>query len=127
MIVDHHAGEMPREPAAVRALPGVGRYISGAILSFAFDLPAPIVEANSQRVFARLLAWRSDLKTAASQNRLWVAAGRLVPSKSAGKFNQALMDLAPCFAPRVRLPAPSVRSPCSARLASSGFRIRCRL
>jgi A/G-specific adenine glycosylase len=93
MIVDRHAGEMPREPAAVRALPGVGRYISGAILSFAFDLPAPIVEANSQRVLARLLAWRSDLKTAASQSRLWVAAGRLVPSKAAGKFNQALMDL----------------------------------
>ncbi|MGZ3317006.1 MAG: hypothetical protein ACXU95_06855, partial [Isosphaeraceae bacterium] len=54
-IVDRHGGEMPRELAAVRALPGVGRYVAGAILSFAFDLPAPIVEANSQRVLARLL------------------------------------------------------------------------
>ena len=51
-IVDRHAGEMPRELAAVPALPGVGRYVAGAILSFAFDLPAPIVEANSQRVLA---------------------------------------------------------------------------
>ena len=92
-IVDRHAGEMPRELDAVRALPGVGRYVAGAILSFAFDLPAPIVEANSQRVLARLLAWRGDLKTFASQTRLWAAAERLVPPRGAGKFNQVLMDL----------------------------------
>jgi len=92
-IVDRHAGQMPRELDAVRALPGVGRYVAGAILSFAFDLPAPIVEANSQRVLARLLAWRGDLKTSASQTRLWTAAERLVPPREASKFNQALMDL----------------------------------
>jgi len=92
-IVDRHAGQMPRELDAVRALPGVGRYVAGAILSFAFDLPAPIVEANSQRVLARLLAWRGDLKASASQTRLWTAAERLVPPREAGKFNQALMDL----------------------------------
>ena len=93
MIVERHAGEMPRELGAVRALPGVGRYVSGAIVSFAFDLPAPILEANSQRVLARLLAWREDLKRSASQTRLWAAAERLVPARGAGKFNQALMDL----------------------------------
>lgn len=92
-IVDRHAGEMPQDPDAVRALPGVGRYVSGAILSFAFDLPAPIVEANSQRVLARLLAWRGNLKASASQTRLWAAAERLVPHRGAGKFNQSLMDL----------------------------------
>ncbi len=92
-IVDRHAGQMPRELEAMRALPGVGRYVAGAILSFAFDLPTPIVEANSQRVLARLLAWRGDLKTSASQSRLWTAAERLVPLREAGKFNQALMDL----------------------------------
>jgi len=92
-LVERHGGEMPRDLDAVRALPGVGRYMAGAILSFAFDLPAPIVEANSQRVLARLLAWRGDLKTSASQTRLWAAAQRLVPPRGAGKFNQALMDL----------------------------------
>ncbi len=49
-IVREHGGTIPDDPAAVRALPGVGRYIAGAILSFAFDRPEPIVEANSQRV-----------------------------------------------------------------------------
>jgi A/G-specific adenine glycosylase len=92
-IVREHAGVMPGDPAAVRALPGVGRYIAGAILSFAMDRPEPIVEANSQRVLARLLAVREDIKVASTKERLWLAAARLVPAQNAGAFNQALMDL----------------------------------
>jgi A/G-specific adenine glycosylase len=84
---------IPDDPAAVRALPGVGRYIAGAILSFAFDRPEPILEANSQRVLARLLAVREDLKASSTRERLWQAAERLVPAEHAGNFNQALMDL----------------------------------
>src|SRR4051794_31592807 len=92
-IVDAHGGAFPDDPEAIRALPGVGRYIAGAILSFAFDRPAPIVEANTQRVLARWLAWRQDLKASASQARLWRAAERLVPATGAGRFNHAFMEL----------------------------------
>ena len=93
MIVSEHAGLIPDDPAAVRALPGVGRYIAGAILSFAFDRPEPILEANSERVLARLLAVCDDIKVASTRERLWQAAARLVPPKDAGAFNQGLMDL----------------------------------
>lgn len=92
-IVRDHGGVFPDDPEAVRALPGVGRYIAGAILSFAFDQAAPIVEANTQRVLARWLAWCDDLKLTCSQARLWEAAGRLVPPRGAGAFNQAFMEL----------------------------------
>src|SRR5829696_9017185 len=92
-IVGEHGGVFPDDPEAVRTLPGVGRYIAGAILSFAFDRPAPIVEANTQRVLARWLAWRDDLKTPASVARLWQAAAALVPPEGAGRFNQAFMEL----------------------------------
>jgi A/G-specific adenine glycosylase len=92
-VVREHDGMIPDDPEAVRALPGVGRYIAGAVLSFAFDRPEPIVEANSQRVFARLLALRDDLKAASTRERIWQAAERLVPAQDAGAFNQALMDL----------------------------------
>src|SRR5262249_54442354 len=68
-------------------------YIGGAILSFAFDRPEPIVEANSQRVLARLLALRHDLKLATTRERLWDAAMRIVPARGAGDFNQALIEL----------------------------------
>ncbi len=92
-VVTLHGGVMPDDPVAVRALPGVGRYMAGAILSQAFDLPEPILEANSQRVLARLLAWEGDVNTAATRARLWEAAARLVPPRRAGEFNQALMEL----------------------------------
>ena len=92
-VVHEHGGTIPNNPAAVRALPGVGRYIAGAVLSFAFDRPEPIVEANSQRVLARLLALRDDVKAAATRERTWQAAQQLVPLHGAGEFNQALMDL----------------------------------
>jgi A/G-specific adenine glycosylase len=92
-IAQEHGGVIPDDPEAVRALPGVGRYIAGAILSFAFDRPAPILEANSQRVIARLLGWKGKLGTTATQGRLWEAAERLVPGTAPGEFNQALMEL----------------------------------
>ncbi len=92
-IVREHGGVIPNDPGVVRGLPGVGRYIAGAILSFAFDRPEPIVEANSQRVLARLLAVREDLKLTRVRERLWQAAERLVPAANAGAFNQALIDL----------------------------------
>jgi A/G-specific adenine glycosylase len=92
-IVQEYQGAIPDDPAAIRALPGVGRYISGAILSFAFDRPEPIVEANSQRVLARLLAIEENVKTASTQELIWQAAERLVPAGGAGTFNQGLMEL----------------------------------
>jgi A/G-specific adenine glycosylase len=92
-VVTNHGGTFPDDPEAIRALPGVGRYIAGALLSFAFDRRSPIVEANTQRVLARWLAWDEDLKTTRSQSRLWEAAARLVPEVGAGAFNQAFMEL----------------------------------
>ncbi len=115
-VMTEHGGEFPRDPAAIRALPGVGRYIAGAVQSFAFDQPAPIVEANTQRVLARWLAWPEELQSTRSQARLWEAAGRLVPETGAGEFNQAFMELgALVCVPRAPLClACPVRSDCQA-------------
>ena len=93
LIVNELGGTLPDDPIAVRALPGVGRYIAGAVLSFAFDRREPIVEANSQRVLARLLAIGESLKNKRTLDRIWLAAERLVPEQEAGTFNQALMEL----------------------------------
>lgn len=92
-VVRDHGGVIPDDEGAVRALPGVGRYVAGAVLSIAFDRPAPVVEANTRRVLARWLAWEGSLDSAAAQARLWEAAGRLVPPTGGGEFNQAFMEL----------------------------------
>lgn len=92
-VVREHDGRFPRDLGAAQRLPGVGRYTAGAILSFAFDERAPIVEANTLRLYARLLAFDEDPRSAAGQRVLWQAAAELLPARGAGEFNQALMEL----------------------------------
>ena len=54
--------------------------------------PRSIVEANTQRVYARLMALREPLDSTAARRAIWSFAERAVPSKSPGAFNKALMD-----------------------------------
>ncbi|MBL8792522.1 MAG: A/G-specific adenine glycosylase, partial [Planctomycetia bacterium] len=56
LVVSEHGGALPDDPAVWQALPGVGRYMVGAILSQAFERRLPIVEANIKRVLCRLFA-----------------------------------------------------------------------
>ena len=72
----------------------MGRYIAGAVLSFAFDQAAPIVEANTQRVLARWLAWDEDSEiNPVPGSGSGKPPRRLVPEAGAGAFNQAFMEL----------------------------------
>ncbi len=91
-VVADHAAEFPRTVAGLLGLPGIGRYTAGAIASIAFDLPAPIVEANSRRVLARL-AGHDEPVGGTGDEPIWKLAAAVVPRKGAGVFNQALMDL----------------------------------
>jgi A/G-specific adenine glycosylase len=92
-IVSEYTGAFPRESEIVRRLPGIGRYTAGAILSFAFDAREPVLEANTVRLFARLLAFRGDPLAGEGQKLLWCAAESLLPKRGSGALNQALMEL----------------------------------
>jgi len=93
LVVDDLGGQFPEAVDALQALPGVGRYTAGAISSFAFDRPAPIVEANTLRLYSRLLGMRTDPRSTAGQKLLWEFAEAVLPRTSPGQFNQALMEL----------------------------------
>lgn len=92
-VVADHGAEFPRDRDSVRGLPGIGRYTAGAILSIAFDLPEPILEANTVRLWSRLLALGEDPTRASAQRILWQAAEAVLPRRGAGNVNQALMEL----------------------------------
>ena len=87
-MLREHGGTVPRDAAALRALPGIGRYTSGAIRSIAFNEPAAIVDANVKRVIARLVA-----EPTLPDADIWTKAEELVPDETPGRFNQALMEL----------------------------------
>jgi len=115
-IVTAHAGTVPHELSELVRLPGIGRYTAGAIASLAYDRPAPIVEANTLRVYARLLAFAGDVHSTAGRTAIWNFAERAVPRRSAGVFNQALMDLGAmvCTPVEPRCAECPVRSCCQA-------------
>jgi len=92
-IVAKHNGLFPTDPMAVAGLPGIGRYTAGAILSITFDQRRPILEANTIRLFSRLLAYDGQAVSAAGQKLLWAAAEAVLPVHDVGCFNQALMEL----------------------------------
>jgi A/G-specific adenine glycosylase len=90
-VVERHDGRFPNDPAALRALPGIGDYTVAAIAAIAFDLPLAAVDGNVERVIARVYAERAPLP--AAKPRLRELTQALVPESRAGDFAQALMDL----------------------------------
>lgn len=94
VIVAEHAGKMPRDPAAILALPGIGPYTAGAVASFAYDLPEPIVDGNVARVLMRIFDDPTPIDGTEGQKRLWQRAKTLVQAATKpGDFNSALMEL----------------------------------
>jgi A/G-specific adenine glycosylase len=93
VLVSAHGGQLPDDPEVWAGLPGVGRYILGAVLSQAFDRKLPVVEANSQRLLFRLFGREGDPSTSENRKWLWETAARLLPAKRVGDFNQATMEL----------------------------------
>ena len=92
-IVETHGGHLPRDPEALRALPGVGRYTAGAVASIAFNLPEPALDGNVMRVLSRLLTLKEDPRRGSANKMLWDLAREMIPEGRARDFNQALMEL----------------------------------
>ncbi len=67
----------PSELDEWMALPGVGRSTAGSIISSAFDISLPILDANVKRIISRLVA--SDKSNSKDIKRLWSLSEQLVP------------------------------------------------
>jgi A/G-specific adenine glycosylase len=90
VVVDEHRGELPRDLAALEALPGVGPYTARAIAAIAFGQPVGAVDTNVRRVIARVVAGsRHALAGAALQP----VADASVPRARAADWTHALMDV----------------------------------
>jgi A/G-specific adenine glycosylase len=91
-VVTELNGELPNMFRQLLALPGVGRYTAGAILSFAFHQDAPIVDTNVRRLIQRIFGVHQNPKGVALERRTWQLAETLIPHGKAFIFNQALID-----------------------------------
>ena len=81
------AGGFPRDLDGLLGLPGVGPYTARAVMAFAFELDAAVVDTNIARLFARVEGERLTPK------RVQAIADEHCPSGDAWIWNQCLMDL----------------------------------
>ncbi len=101
IVVRDHGGVVPSEPTAFGALPGVGRYTLGAVLSMGFGSALAVLDGNVARVLSRWAAAPLAVRRPADAKRLWAMAEALVPGggsrsgrhRDAGAWNEALMEL----------------------------------
>ena len=92
-IVREHGGVFPASHEAIRALPGVGPYTAGAVMSVAYNDPRPAVDANVERVFSRIFDVAEPVASPVAKRSILTAAWELLPPENARAFNQGLMEL----------------------------------
>lgn len=92
-VMDECDGHFPDTLEGLMALPGVGRYTAGAVLSFAYGQDAPILDTNVNRLLGRYFGVDYRDKRADTQHRLWSLAEAVIPQGLGYEFNQALMDM----------------------------------
>lgn len=120
ILVQEHGGHFPQTRAEVLALPGIGPYTVGAILSIAFGQAEPLLDGNVKRVLARLADISAPIEAAATRNQFWALARALVdaaPVGEAGVLNEALIELGAtvCVPARPRCSLCPVEAKCLAR------------
>jgi len=92
IIIKKFKGQIPPDYDELKKLPGFGPYTTAAVLSFAFNKPYPVVEANVRRVIMRLLSIQQEISPKNDKFLIPFLESHL-PRKKPGIFNQALMEL----------------------------------
>jgi A/G-specific adenine glycosylase len=118
IVLAEYDAELPRDAAALRKLPGIGRYTAGAIASIAFGKDEATLDGNIRRVLARVFNLEIPARSPAGEKQLWSLAAENLPSGQAGDYNQAWMDLgtAICTPRQPDCPNCPLESLCQARL-----------
>jgi A/G-specific adenine glycosylase len=91
VVATEHNGRLPAREAELLKLPGIGAYTAAAIAAIAFGQRAVVVDANIERVVARLFAIATPLP--AGKTEICAATDAITPDENAGDFAQAMMDL----------------------------------
>lgn len=87
------AGGFPTTLDGWLELPGIGSYTAAAVASISFDVAAPVLDGNVERVLSRCLALAEDPKSSRARRQLLETAASLLVAGRPGDSNQALMEL----------------------------------
>lgn len=116
-VVTEFDGVLPKTLTELQRLPGVGPYTARAVLAFAFECDAAVVDTNVGRILARAVTGRK-----CSSREAQLIADSLVSKVAPWAWNQGLLDLGAtvCIKQAPRCDACPLRSLCTWRLAGCG-------
>lgn len=115
IIVSDFNNKFPTDYDKILKFPGIGEYTAGAILSFAFNLPYPIVDTNVERIINRMFLPNHNITSKTKLMRIiWEIAGQLLLRSDSFTFNQAILDLGAliCIAQKPRCAKCPMRPIC---------------
>lgn len=87
-------GHFPNTLEGIKQLKGVGDYTAAAIGSFAFDIPAAVVDGNVYRVLARYFGIDTPINSTQGKKEFAALAQSLLPSS---KASDSLSSFSPAF------------------------------
>jgi len=92
-IINELGGKIPDSTKELLKLKGVGLYTANAVLCFAFNKRAPVVDSNVARILRRYFGVEGK-KPAYADRQIWKIAEAVLPNKNFREFNYGLLDLA---------------------------------
>jgi A/G-specific adenine glycosylase len=92
-IMERHEGSVPDSEETLLALPGIGAYTAAAILAFAHDRSAVVLDTNIIRVLARWGNVTVPIDTSPGKKAIANLAGSFFPETGCRGIASALMDL----------------------------------
>ncbi|MDC3425281.1 A/G-specific adenine glycosylase [Aquibacillus sp. 3ASR75-11] len=92
-VVSEYGGIVPNTPERLGSLKGVGPYTTGAILSIAYDIPAPAVDGNVMRVLSRIFLIEENIAKPSVRSLFEHFVEKLISKQNPSSFNQGLMEL----------------------------------
>jgi len=85
-------GNFPKTYEEILGLKGVGSYTAAAISSFAYNLPYAVLDGNVFRVLSRIFDEEILIDSTQGKKRFSALAQTILPKKTPGEYNQAIMD-----------------------------------
>lgn len=100
-IIIRHRGKLPRDPARLARLPGIGPATAGAVAAFAFDIPSPFLETNIRRaIIHHFFPRRAEVR----ERDLFAVAARILDRTRPRAWHYALMDYGSWLATQTKNP-----------------------
>lgn len=92
-IMSRYGGRLPEDEKLLSSMKGIGPYMIGALLSFAFFQKKPAVDGNVMRVISRLFAISSEIESSQTKRFIQEKATELVEESPFLDTAESLIEL----------------------------------